>query len=285
MNPVAPLSVARLLAIANPLGGPVWLFAETTSTQDEARSMAAAGTAPGTAVVANRQSAGRGRLPGRKWLAEPGEALLCTLILDPAWVLLPALPLRIGLALAEACEAAVMEEGGRIGISVKWPNDLMFQGEAGSIDRKLGGILCETGSGLLLAGFGINLATPVLPAGTAAAAGLEEALPEAQPGPGGRKGLRERLLAACLAGLARLPGREDWHLALTKRLWMRGRECAFEEGRPGSGARFVATIIGIGPEGQLLTEAADGKVKELLAGEISIAKPGTGALTPYPSIN
>ncbi|MFZ4614936.1 MAG: biotin--[acetyl-CoA-carboxylase] ligase [Rectinemataceae bacterium] len=279
MDPAAALSVA------NHLGGPVWLFAETTSTQDEARRLAAEGAPWGTAVVANRQSAGRGRLPGRKWLAEPGEALLCTLILDPAWTLLPALPPRIGLALAEACEATVQTGGGRIDIRMKWPNDLMLRGEAGSIDRKLGGILCEAGPGLLLVGFGINLARPVLPAGAAAAAGLEEALPEPARPAGRRERLRDSLLESCLARLAGLPGREDWQQALSSRLWMRGRECVFEEGRPGSGASFVATIIGIGPSGQLLTETADGKVRELLAGEISSARPGTGALTPDPPIN
>lgn len=279
MDPAAPLSVA------NRLGGPVWLLAETTSTQDEARRLAAEGAPWGTAVVAGRQSQGRGRLPGRQWIAEPGEALLCTVILDPAWALLPALPLRIGLALAEACEATVQTEGGRIDIRMKWPNDLMFKGEALSIDRKLGGILCEAGPGLLLVGFGINLARPVLPAGAAAAAGLEEALPEHARPAGMRERLRDRLLETCLATLAGLAESEDWHQALTARLWMRGRECVFEEGRPGSGASFAATIIGIGPAGQLLAETADGRVRELLAGEISSARPGRGALTPYPSIN
>ena len=102
------------------------------STQDVAREMPI-----GSVVVADHQSAGRGRLD-RRWESPPGTALLVSFVLEPN----PLLSLAAGVAAAEACGPDVR---------LKWPNDLLLHG------KKLGGILVETTPERAICGIGINL--------------------------------------------------------------------------------------------------------------------------------
>jgi BirA family biotin operon repressor/biotin-[acetyl-CoA-carboxylase] ligase len=102
------------------------------STQDVARQLPV-----GSVVVAEHQTAGRGRL-GRRWEAPPGSALLASWVM-PVHDLAP---LAAGVAAARAC-------GG--GVRLKWPNDLLLDG------RKLGGILVERTGHKCVVGTGINL--------------------------------------------------------------------------------------------------------------------------------
>ena len=112
---------------------PRTLHLETvTSTQEVAR-----GLAIGSVVVADHQSAGRGRLD-RRWEAPPGTALLASFVLPRH----PVLSLAAGVAAAEACGRSVR---------LKWPNDLMLD------DHKAGGILVEVLEGKTIVGIGINL--------------------------------------------------------------------------------------------------------------------------------
>lgn len=102
------------------------------STQDVARQLPV-----GTVVVAEHQTAGRGRL-GRRWEAPPGSALLASWVM-PVHELAP---FAAGVAAAHACGEAVR---------LKWPNDLLLDG------RKLGGILVERTGHKCVVGTGINL--------------------------------------------------------------------------------------------------------------------------------
>jgi BirA family biotin operon repressor/biotin-[acetyl-CoA-carboxylase] ligase len=111
-----------------------------SSTQDVARHLPI-----GSVVVADHQTAGRGRLAHR-WEAPPGTALLVSFVLPPN----PLLSLAAGVAAADAC--------GR-GVRLKWPNDLLLDG------RKVGGILVEVSPEKAICGIGINLAWA--PAGAA----------------------------------------------------------------------------------------------------------------------
>jgi BirA family biotin operon repressor/biotin-[acetyl-CoA-carboxylase] ligase len=110
----------------------VELLESTTSTLDVAHRLAADGAPAGTLVIANEQTAGRGR-GGKSWRSAPGAGLWLTLIDRPAESSgLGVLSLRVGLAAAEALDRFAPEP-----IRLKWPNDLY-------IDRgKLGGILVE----------------------------------------------------------------------------------------------------------------------------------------------
>jgi BirA family transcriptional regulator, biotin operon repressor / biotin---[acetyl-CoA-carboxylase] ligase len=102
------------------------------STQEPARELPI-----GSVVVAEHQSAGRGRLD-RRWEAPPGTALLASFVLPRH----PLLSLAAGVAAAEACGE---------GMRLKWPNDLMLGG------RKAGGILVEVAADRAIVGIGINL--------------------------------------------------------------------------------------------------------------------------------
>src|SRR3981081_2988120 len=103
-----------------------------TSTQDVAR-----GLPIGSVVVAEHQTAGRGRLD-RRWESRPGTALLVSFVLRPD----PLLSLATGVAAAEACGRSVR---------LKWPNDLLLDG------REVGGILVEATPSKAICGIGINL--------------------------------------------------------------------------------------------------------------------------------
>jgi BirA family biotin operon repressor/biotin-[acetyl-CoA-carboxylase] ligase len=104
----------------------------TPSTQELARELPI-----GSVVVADHQSAGRGRLD-RRWEAPAGTALLASFVVRRH----PLLSLAAGIAAAEACGD---------GVGLKWPNDLMLDG------RKAGGILVEVGEDRAIVGIGINL--------------------------------------------------------------------------------------------------------------------------------
>jgi BirA family biotin operon repressor/biotin-[acetyl-CoA-carboxylase] ligase len=107
-------------------------FGSVASTQDVARDLPL-----GSIVIADHQTAGRGRLD-RRWEAPSGAALLVSFVLEPT----PLLSLALGVAAAEACGPSVR---------LKWPNDLLLQG------KKLGGILVETKREKAICGLGVNL--------------------------------------------------------------------------------------------------------------------------------
>jgi BirA family transcriptional regulator, biotin operon repressor / biotin---[acetyl-CoA-carboxylase] ligase len=124
------------------------------STQDVAHGLAANGASPGTLVLANEQTSGRGR-QGRTWTSQPGAGVWLTLIerpTDPASA--DVLSLRVGLALARALDPFAAES-----VRLKWPNDVY------SADRKLAGILAEArwrdgAVEWVAVGVGINLRQP-----------------------------------------------------------------------------------------------------------------------------
>lgn len=121
---------------------------ECGSTNDEARAHARDGAAHLTVVIADHQTAGRGRL-ARTWTSEPGTGLLMSVILRPAlpverWTLLPLLT---GVAAARA-----VRHRARVPAALKWPNDLMVGA------RKLGGILVEAEPpAFAVVGLGVNV--------------------------------------------------------------------------------------------------------------------------------
>lgn len=140
------------------------------STLDVAHERAAAGAPAGTLVLANEQTAGRGR-QGRRWISEPGGGIWLTLVerpRDPSAV--QVLSLRLGLRAAN-----VLDDFAPAPIGLKWPNDLYVQG------RKLAGILVEARwrQGTLdwiAIGFGINVqAPPGMPSAAALRPGTRRA--------------------------------------------------------------------------------------------------------------
>jgi BirA family biotin operon repressor/biotin-[acetyl-CoA-carboxylase] ligase len=120
-------------------------FDSVSSTQRAARDLLESGRAcVGHIVVADQQTAGRGRL-GRVWASPPG-GLYATFIVRSDRLL----ALRAGLAAARALEAL------GVPVRLKWPNDLVVG------ERKLGGILIEADADVARVGLGINLTSSLL---------------------------------------------------------------------------------------------------------------------------
>jgi BirA family biotin operon repressor/biotin-[acetyl-CoA-carboxylase] ligase len=123
--------------------------AETGSTNADVAADAAAGEPEGLVVVADHQTAGRGRL-GRTWVAPAGSALLTSILLRPP-------PAAAHMAVAAVACAAAAACGDRPGI--KWPNDLVADD-----GRKLAGILAEASVAehmtAVTVGLGLNLWLP-----------------------------------------------------------------------------------------------------------------------------
>ena len=137
-------------------GRRIELHEHLDSTNRTAVALAQAGAEHGTLVLADAQSAGRGRM-ARPWFSPPGVNLYGSLIVrtkmsaerTAEW--LSWLPLMTALAAAEAIEIV-----GSARIAVKWPNDLLIN------ERKVGGILCESGTSagsgpFQIIGIGINV--------------------------------------------------------------------------------------------------------------------------------
>jgi len=105
--------------------------ATTGSTNSDALGLARDGAPEGIVVVADHQTAGRGRR-ARSWVAPPGASLLLSVLLRPPAAVAGAATMATAVALAEAVSAVAGIEAG-----LKWPNDLVVG------DRKLAGILAE----------------------------------------------------------------------------------------------------------------------------------------------
>lgn len=130
----------------------MYAFEQVESTNVEALRLAELGTPHGTVILANHQTAGKGRL-GRTWHSPANTNLYASLILTqkPHRSCLSWIPLTTGVAVAEAIEAAA-----NLSVSLKWPNDIVLG------NKKLGGILCESSTKgpsawNVIVGIGINV--------------------------------------------------------------------------------------------------------------------------------
>lgn len=247
------------IPLQNPFPGAVsYLLATTDSTQKDARRLAEAASlggdppAPGSGfpvgsvVAAEAQTAGRGRIPERKWESEAGKNLLFTVFLGPGSASLPGLPLRIGTALCGAVALYAESAGARFYSSprLKWPNDLMMG------DRKAAGILCESGRSGVFAGIGLNCNQVDFPPRLDAKATSLAA-------ESGREVRRWDLLELFLGALAESLRDAEWRRKAEGMLWRKGERATFLPGSaspgPAAGRRaLIGRPVGIDEEGSLL---------------------------------
>lgn len=139
-------------------GKKVYTFQTIDSTNNCARALAGCWAEEGTVVIAEEQTAGKGRL-GRTWLATPGENLTFSIILRPS---LPSeemnlLPLLVAVGVARAVESVIS-----MNVQCKWPNDLLLDGKkfAGVL---MEGVLSNNAVDYVVVGIGINVNQTLFP--------------------------------------------------------------------------------------------------------------------------
>ena len=243
------------------MGQTIYFYEETDTTNNRARELALEGAPEGTLVVAEKQTAGRGRR-GKVWESPLGTGIWMSLVLRPQ--IMPAeasvLTLLCGLATAEAIE---VETG--LSVGIKWPNDILING------KKAVGILTEMDCEMsqvhfVIPGIGINVNTTSFPpeiADIATSLYLEC----------GKTVSRRRLVHKVLERLeehyetflrtgsftAMLEDYRKHCITLGKEVHVLGRE------------PFFAEALDITPEGELLVRRADnGKEEVVFSGEVSI---------------
>ena len=197
----APLSLdATEITHAVVRAGSMWreirVVTETGSTNADLLAVAREGAREGVVLVAEAQTAGRGRM-GRRWTSPPRAGLTFSVLLRPYGIpaaLLGWVPLLTGTAVAAAIKAVAA-----VDTSLKWPNDVLA-GEA-----KLGGILAERSGSAVVVGIGVNVyqRRAELPGDGATSLLLETAAAgPAEAGGITRPDLRARVLVGVLAALS-----------------------------------------------------------------------------------
>jgi BirA family biotin operon repressor/biotin-[acetyl-CoA-carboxylase] ligase len=200
----------------------------------------------GAVVVADHQTAGRGRL-GRNWEAPAGKALLFSVLLKPPPDRhAPELSLVAGVAVADALERTL-----GLSVQIKWPNDVMLR------RKKVAGCLAEARDGAVVLGIGVN---------------VEQTTDELPPNAGsvrtltGRGWDRDDLLSRLLDDLGsryaawRTGGLDAVYEGLGPRDFLRGREVTV------NGTSGVATMID--REGRLEIAVGHGEVVTVESGEV-----------------
>ncbi|MEV0131988.1 biotin--[acetyl-CoA-carboxylase] ligase [Dactylosporangium sp. NPDC050688] len=262
--PLRAAALRRALVVPGGFWTDLRVVEETGSTNADVAAAARSGAAEGLVIVAERQTAGRGRL-GRQWQSPPRAGLALSVLLRPA---VPAarwgwLPLLAGVALAEAVRRVA-----RLDAYLKWPNDLLLQG-----DRKTAGILAEgVGDGAVVVGIGLNttLREHELPRPDATSLALA----------GAASADRDPLLRALLRGFEEVYGR-----------WQAGNDAGVREaylfhcgtiGRrvrvelPG-GAALHGVATGVDTDGRLQVTDPHGAVHTVAAGDVVHVRPDPGA--------
>jgi BirA family transcriptional regulator, biotin operon repressor / biotin---[acetyl-CoA-carboxylase] ligase len=231
-------------------GFTVEVLPQVDSTNTELMRRARGGAAEPVLLVAEQQTAGRGRL-GRGWQSEPGASLTFSLGLPLAPADWAGLSLAVGASVAESLHPAVR---------LKWPNDLWLE------DRKLGGILIETassgnGGGVRQAviGIGLNIAARA-PEGLATPpAALRELIPDADA-----PGVLLRIAAPLVADVLRFAqaGFAPFQARFSARDALRDRAVTLSDGTTG-------VARGVSASGSLLVHTAAGP-QAVSSSEVSV---------------
>ncbi|WP_200843775.1 biotin--[acetyl-CoA-carboxylase] ligase, partial [Pantoea sp. 18069] len=243
-------------------GFSVEILPEVDSTNTELMRRARAGRCEPILLVTEQQTAGRGRL-GRQWVSEIGDSLTFSLGLPMAPAEWSGLSLAVGVSLAQSLQPQLPAAGeDRLRLGLKWPNDLWLEG-----DRKLGGILIETASGIGLAGpdryvvigVGLNVRAPDGQGLSTTPASLREVDP-ALDAPTALGRIVPPLVRA-LQAFAR-HGFAPVRAQFAERDLLAQREVNLSDGQRG-------LAQGVGPDGALLVQTAAG-LRAVTSSDISV---------------
>jgi len=240
-------------------GYPVFPYTSIDSTMREAAEWAERNAPEGSLIIADEQTAGRGRL-GRSWISERGVGLYFSIILRPdiPAASAPVLTLAIGLGVARG----IGEVCGRQ-CDLRWPNDVLLN------EKKVSGILVEMESGRdrvrhVIAGVGINVNNSGMPPSLAEIAsslkietGCEFLLDV----------VRDHVLAQMerYYGMFLERGAKPVIDAFTRASsYVRGRRVVAENGEQ----RIQGVTAGLDPSGVLLLERPGGTIEPVLAGSV-----------------
>ncbi|MFE5961568.1 biotin--[acetyl-CoA-carboxylase] ligase [Streptomyces rubiginosohelvolus] len=272
--PLNATALRRGLLRPDALWASLEVVESTGSTNTDLAERARAGAAAeGRVLVAEEQTAGRGRLE-RSWTAPPRSGLFFSVYLEPGdipverwgWV-----PLLAGVAAATG-----LAKSAGVDMSLKWPNDLLVTVEGE--ERKTGGILGEFAGDGIVVGLGINVSLRAgeLPAPTAGSLALAGAVSTD----------RETLLRAVLRSM------EHWYgawKAADGDAAASGLQAAYAAGcatldravraeLPG-GASLVGEAVAIDGDGRLVLSTEDGLQQPVSAGDIVHLRGAAGGLT------
>ena len=244
-------------------GKRVFHFFRTDSTNRVALELGHAGEAEGAVVVAEEQTAGRGRA-GRSWASERGAGIYVTLLLRPrlAPVQAPLLTMMAGISARAAVEAVT-----GLYVDLKWPNDLMIGG------RKVGGILTEMHAEpalmkFVIVGIGLNVNQEKFPAelsGTATSLRAES----------GRTHSRVEVLVRLLREFESDYGRfvREGPAAVVNKFQEVSSYALGKKVRVVTAAEtFTGVTAGLTAEGLLRVERSGGEIFTVIAGDVAEMK-------------
>jgi BirA family transcriptional regulator, biotin operon repressor / biotin---[acetyl-CoA-carboxylase] ligase len=256
------------LKIRNPFNAPVYYEETVSSTMDISRKLAQENSPHGSVILADFQSAGRGRKQDRRWEMERGENLSFTILLRfPGIEDIPsALTLRAGLAVCLAIEDFAPSLQGSC--LVKWPNDILIKPAHGEDYKKAVGILCEADGGNVHLGIGINAAQKEFPSHLREKAVSIALAAERDISQEERYTLLENILSRLHAELS---AANNWKRRLEQKLYKKNEQVLFIEGAAGSGKEVIGVLNGITDSGELLiVPDSETKPRRFVTGELVI---------------
>ena len=238
-------------------------FFKTDSTNRVALELGHAGEPEGAVVLAEEQTAGRGRA-GRKWQSERAAGIYVTLLLRPR--LAPVQASLLTMMTGLSAHAAIQAQTG-LAVDIKWPNDLLIHG------KKVGGILTEMHAEpsqirFVIVGLGLNVNQEKFPGELGSIATSLRAETGKQQS---RLELLVRLLREFESDYNRFL--REGPASVTRRFEAVSSYANGKRVRVTNGAEsFAGTTAGLGPEGLLKVEREDGQIVTVIAGDVAEAR-------------
>jgi len=238
------------------IGQEISCYPSLPSTNDVAKIRARKGAKEGTVIVAEEQTAGRGRIK-RRWLSPRGSIAL-SMILYPRLAYLPSLIMVASLAVAGSIEQVT-----NLKAQLKWPNDVLVNG------KKVCGILVESGVrggkvdyAVIGIGVNVNIRLSEYPEITPFATSLSQEL--------GREVSRREMIQSLLVQAEKLylalPAGDSVFSQWRNRLVTLGKKVQVSSGE----ATYEGTAESVAADGSLLLRQPDGSLLRIVAGDVTL---------------